>query len=271
MFNKITFLGAGQMAEAILAGLVKNEGLIKKENIYVTNGQNDVRLKELEATYGITTTRDQEALFKDTEMIVLFMKPKDVEEALKEVRDHIHEEQLVVSVLAGVEAAKLEEYLGKDIPVVRTMPNTSAMVGASATGISKGTFATDLHLEQTAQLFETIGKNFIIPESDMHGLTSISGSGPAYFYYMVQALEKAALEVGLSSTLARELAVQTFEGAGKMLAETGENPMDLRKNITSPNGTTEAGIASLTKDDFSQIIENCVKSARDRSIEMSKE
>lgn len=270
MFQKITFIGAGQMAEAILAGLVKTESLVKKENIYVTNKQNDLRLKELHEAYGVTTTRDEALLFEGTEMIILSMKPKDAEAALADIKHLVREDQLVVSVLAGVEAAQLESFIGKDIPVVRTMPNTSAMVGASATGVSKGTYATDEHVQMTEDLFQTIGSTVVIPEVDMHGLTSISGSGPAYFYLMVEAMEAAAKEVGLDEKLAKELVLQTFVGASKMLDETGEEPGVLRKNITSPNGTTEAGINSLQQDYFAEIINRCVKSARDRSIEMSK-
>lgn len=270
MFQKISFIGAGKMAEAIIAGLVSNESLIQKEQIIVTNKQNDARLDELHQLYGVTTTRESKEIFTDSEMIILSMKPKDAEEALTDIKHLISPDQLVVSMLAGIEAKQLEDYLGNQVPVVRTMPNTSAMVGASATGVSKGTYATDKHVHMTEKLFQTIGSTVVIPETDMHGLTSISGSGPAYFYYMVEAMEQAAVDVGLNKDLARELVLQTFAGASKMLQETNESPTVLRENITSPNGTTEAGIQSLQQDDFAKVIDRCVKSARDRSIAMSQ-
>ena len=145
------------------------------------------------------------------------------------------------------------------------------MIGESATGIAQGKYATTTHVEQTESLFQTIGTTVVVSEEQLHGVTSISGSGPAYFYYMVEAMEKAAADVGLEPQMAKDLIVQTIVGAGKMLEQTGMDPATLRKNITSPGGTTNAAITTLENLDFEHVVKSCVKGAYDRSIEMSKE
>jgi len=271
MFKKVAFIGAGSMAEAIIAGLAKESRLVEKKNIYVTNHQNDARLQELQDTYGITAIRGNDAVIQDAEIIVLSMKPKDLMNAVMEIKDLVHEGQVVVSVIAGATAEHIARLFGKDVPVIRTMPNTSAMIGYSATALSKGEHATDEQLQQAVALFETIGSAIVVDESEMHGVTSISGSGPAYFYFMVEAMEKAAEEVGLRPEIAKDLINQTIVGAGQMLKETREAPGVLRKNITSPGGTTQAGIETLASEHFQEAVISCVKRAYSRSKEMETE
>jgi len=271
MFKKVAFIGAGSMAEAIIAGLAKEESLVKKENIVATNHSNAERLQELQDTYGISTEMDKETVIRDADILVLSMKPKDLVEAVMDIKAYVQKDQVVVSVIAGASCEHIATLFSKKLPVIRTMPNTSAMIGYSATALSKGAHATEAQLQDAVKLFETIGSTVVVEEAEMHGVTSISGSGPAYFYFMVEAMEQAAKEVGLRADIAKDLIIQTIVGAGQMLKETGEDPGVLRKNITSPGGTTQAGIETLAKEHFQEAIRKCVRSAHDRSVEMEQE
>src|SRR5699024_5957073 len=185
-----------------------------------------------EALTILTSIVDKQEVVTDAEVIFLSMKPKDLQSALDEIIPYLVPGQLIISVIAGIEESHIRELIGKNIPIIRTMPNTSAMIGASATGIAQGKYATDTHVEQAERLFQTIGTTVVVPEEKLHGVTGISGSGPAYFYYMVEAMEEAAAEVGLDDETAKELVKQTILGAGRMLEETGEPAGMLRKNIT---------------------------------------
>ncbi len=267
--NKIAFVGAGSMAEAIIAGLV-NKKFAKKERIYVSNKDNEDRLNEIHRKYGVIITKNKQKVIEDADVVILATKPYDIKNALSEINEYLQENQLVVSVIAGISTHYIQSELNGKNPVIRTMPNTSATIGYSATAIAKGNFASDDHIETTKTLFQAIGTVSVVEESQMDIVTAISGSGPAYIYYLVEAMEKAAIEEGLEQKIAKQLINQTVIGAGKMLSQSNEQAEVLRENVTSPNGTTAAGIASLTANNFKNTVVECVKSAMNRSIELGK-
>lgn len=267
MFDKICFIGAGEMAEAIIKGLIHSEVLDTK-SIYVTNKENKPRLDNLHKNYGVTTANKQLAL-ADTGIVILATKPHDAPAAIESVKPYLAE-QLVISVVAGLTISQLEEMLGKGNHVVRTMPNTSAAVAASATAICGGTFTTAEDIQIAENMFQTIGKTIVVAEEDMHIITAISGSGPAYVYYLLEALEEAAVATGLSPEVTRFLLTQLVSGAGAMLDASSEDPGSLRQQITSPNGTTEAGVNVLKDNNFAEIVRACVDSAYKRSIELGE-
>ncbi|WP_087973964.1 pyrroline-5-carboxylate reductase [Oceanobacillus rekensis] len=269
MNKKIAFLGAGSLAEALISGIIKS-GLISKEKIYVTNKSNLDRLKYLEAGYQVQCRTNKEELAKVADLIVLAMKPKDAIPSIESIRPYLTNNQLIISVIAGLSTDEIERAVGIDIPVMRVMPNTSAMIGHSATALTPGKYVTDEHIKETNQLFQTVGLTKIVPEGDMHTVTAISGSGPAFIYYMVEAMEEAAIEMGLDAETASVLIAQTVIGAGKMLQQSGETPAVLRENITSTGGTTEAGLIELASHDFQRIVTSCINRARERSIEIGK-
>ncbi|MBM7572498.1 pyrroline-5-carboxylate reductase [Aquibacillus albus] len=269
MIQKIAFVGAGSMAEAIIAGIVEKK-FLKPEQINVTNKSSKDKLDRLHQKYGVVGSANKEAVIKDADVIVLSMKPKDVTESLKEIKAYIKPEQLVVSILAGVPTDYISQELNSATPVVRTMPNTSATIGYSATAIAAGSFANEYHVSKIVQLFETIGTTTVVEEEDLHAVTAISGSGPAYIYYLVEAMEEAAKEAGLDRPVAKELIVQTLVGAAEMLKTTKEEPSELRRRITSPGGTTQAGIETLASYDYQEAIKACVKKAANRSKELGK-
>lgn len=269
MNKRLVFLGAGSLAEAIISGIIKS-GIISFEDIYVTNKSNLKRLKYLEEEYRVQYSTNKEALAKEADIIVLAMKPKDATASIDSIKSYLTKDQLIISVIAGLSTDEIEQAIGIDIPVMRVMPNTSALIGESATALTPGKYVTNEHIQESNQLFQTIGLTKMVAESDMHTVTAISGSGPAFIYYMVEAMEKAAIDMGMDEETASELLTQTVIGAGKMLQQSGETPAVLRKNITSAGGTTEAGLTDLASHDFQQIITSCINHARERSIEIGK-
>lgn len=269
MSKKLAFIGAGSMAEAIISGIVKAE-ILKKGKIVATNKSNRERLERLEEKYQIQPLMDKEEVILNTDIIILSTKPHDLKDAVESIKAYIQPEQLIISVIAGISTDYISDLIGNHAPVVRAMPNTSATISHSATAISAGKYATNEHLGEAEALFNTIGTTTIVNEADMHTVTGISGSGPAYIYYMVEAMERAAMDAGLDKSTAMDLITQTVVGAGEMLKQSGDTAADLRKKITSPAGTTHAGIEVLKKHDFQQIVMECVESARERSMELGK-
>ncbi len=267
--KKIAFIGAGSMAEAVVSGIISKQ-FIKNEQVWITNKDNEERLVEMKEKYGVSTSREKEKVLSGADIIILSTKPYDVESAIKSISPYLTENQIVMSVIAGVSTAQITETIGKEVPVIRAMPNTSASIGYSATAITQGEFASEEDMIIAKQLFEAIGTVNIVKEEEMHIVTAISGSGPAYIYYLVEAMEEAAIKEGLDAVTAKELITQTIIGAGMML-KTSELPVDtLRENVTSPNGTTEAGLKTLADRDFKESMIACVKSATNRSKELGK-
>lgn len=269
MIHKITFIGAGSMAEAIIAG-VAQRNLLNNENIFVVNRSNQARLVELNAKYGVSGTMDKAEAIKDAEAIIISPKPNDIEAALLEIKNLIEPGQVIISVVAGISSETINEIVGQEVAVIRAMPNTSATIGQSATGLSKSGFATDDQLVLAERIFAAIGTVAIIDEAEMHALTAISGSGPAYIYYLAEAMEEAAIAGGLEAQLAKDLVIQTIIGAGEMLRASTDSAGELRRKVTSPNGVTAAGIAALSGHDFQDAVKACVTAATNRSKELGK-
>lgn len=270
MVNKVAFIGAGSMAEAIIAGMI-NKNFLKNEQIYVTNKENEARLDELKTKYRIIGHPDKKEVIEGADIVVLATKPIDMKSAIEDSKRFIKDDQLVISVVAGISTEYIESNIGKDVAVIRAMPNTSATIGYSATAITKGKFANDEDIQLATTLFEAIGTVSVVTEEKMHIVTGISGSGPAYVYYLVEAMEKAAKEEGLPDDVAKQLITQTIIGAGHMLKYAKEPTSVLRENVTSPNGTTAAGLRTLNEYNFLEAVINCVKSATKRSEELGKE
>ncbi|HFK1509668.1 MULTISPECIES: pyrroline-5-carboxylate reductase ProI [Bacillus] len=267
--QNISFLGAGSIAEAIIGGLL-HANVVKGEQITVSNRSNETRLQELHKKYGVKGTHNKKELLTDTNILFLAMKPKDVAEALTPFKEDIHNNLLIISLLAGVSTHSIRNLLQKDVPIIRAMPNTSAAILKSATAISPSKHATKEHIQTAIALFETIGLVSVVEEEDMHAVTALSGSGPAYIYYVVEAMEEAAKEIGLKEDVAKSLILQTMIGAAEMLKASEKHPSILRKEITSPGGTTEAGIEVLQEHQFQQALISCITQAAQRSHNLGK-
>jgi pyrroline-5-carboxylate reductase len=265
--NKIAIVGAGSMAEAFISGIVENE-LIDKKNVWVTNHSNEERLSSLRERYDIRSTYDLKALFAGADIVMLAMKPKDAATAIQAIRNYLTENMLVVSVLAGVSMDTIETLAKKSLAIVRSMPNTSAAVGKSATAIAVNKRVTNEQIETTRNLFDTVGLTSFVEEEQLDAVTGLSGSGPAYIYYLIEAMEKSAVEVGLEKEMASQLIVQTLIGAAEMVKNSAKSSTQLRKDVTSPGGTTEAGIKVLEENDVQQAFISCIKAATAQSKKM---
>ncbi len=263
--KNICILGAGSMGEAMIAGLLKNK-LIPANQIYAL-GRKQLRLYDLANQYGVLIPSSKDAI-ENAHIIIIAVKPKDIEVAIHEIRPYTRDRQLFISVVAGISTNQITDLLGYEAAIVRTMPNTSAKIGLSATGLAPGAFVSEQQLQLSMAIFASIGTVEIVSEDALHAVTGLSGSGPAYVYYLVQAMQDAAEEVGLDSDVARSLILQTIIGSAHMLLETAEDPAMLRKQVTSPNGTTAAGIAMLEQYNFSEAISRCISRATERSREM---
>lgn len=257
------------MAESIISGLLEHK-LLSSNQIIVTNRSDQSRLNQLKDKYNIITTTNKQEALEHAQVIMLAMKPKDVADGIEGIRGFTREDQLFISVLAGVSTSYLSELLGHNAPIIRTMPNTSAAVGASATAIAPGSYATDTHMELAKTLFEAIGTATIVDEENLDAVTGLSGSGPAYIYYLAEAMEKAAEETGLEKEIAKELIIQTILGAAVRLNSTDEPASVLYKQVMSPGGTTEAGFEVLESYHFQEAMIQCIKRATSRSKELGE-
>jgi pyrroline-5-carboxylate reductase len=265
--KKIVIVGAGSMAEALISGIVKND-LLDPKNIWTTNRTNEERLVTLNKQYGVQFTYDVKELFEGAEVVVLAMKPKDALQAIKQIRSHLTKQMLIISVLAGIAISAIEELAEKPLAVARAMPNTSATVGKSATAIAVNKVVSSNQLETIKHLFGTVGLTTFVPEDQLDAVTGLSGSGPAYIYYLVEAMENSAVEIGLERQMAKELIVQTLIGAAEMLKSTTKPSKQLRQEVTSPGGTTEAGIQILEEHKVQHAFISCIKAAAIQSKKM---
>lgn len=264
----IAFLGAGNMAEALMSGFIASK-LVPARRIIAA----DVRLEHLSGLrrhYGIATASDNAAAVARADIIFLAVKPQQIQAVLAQVGPSITRRQLVISIAAGVTTRFVESFLPARVPVVRAMPNTPAIVRSGATAIARGKAAGPVHERIAQKLFSTVGQVAIVREKDINAVTALSGSGPAYVFYLSEALEQAGVSLGLSRQVAGQLARQTLFGAGLMLTTSADEAAELRRKVTSPGGTTEAAIARLEKHRVRQAVTDALTCACKRAAELSR-
>ncbi|MEK9198555.1 pyrroline-5-carboxylate reductase [Ureibacillus sp. 179-F W5.1 NHS] len=265
--QKILFIGAGSMSEALIHGWI-TQNVVTNDSLYITNRSNYERLEELEKKYGVQILTNTEKI-KEMDLIILATKPKDVYSVIEQFQPFIAPTTAILSVLAGISIQTIEDGLGSR-PIARVMPNTSATIGMSASGIAFNKEVSEVQKTIYLQLLEAVGIVIEVEEDKLHAVTALSGSGPAYLYYLLEAWENVGTEFGLSKEVVRKLMVQTIAGSAAMLQSVKEEPNTLRKKVTSPGGTTEAGIRALENFHFHDAIFACIKSAEARSRELAK-
>ncbi len=259
----IAFLGAGNMAEALIRGLHAKK-VMPASRIIATDIRPE-RLDELKKAFGIRVTGDNAAAARDAEIIVLAVKPQQMSAALAGVRSS----GLFISIAAGITTARLEHELGGQPRVIRAMPNTPALVGAGAAALAKGKYATDDDLEAAESILKAVGITVRVEEKLLDAVTALSGSGPAYVFYLAEAMIRAGIAQGLSPDVARKLAVHTVFGTGMVLARTDEEPAELRRKVTSPGGTTEAALRVMSDHKLPEIVAKAMAAAAQRGRELS--
>lgn len=280
--SRIAIVGGGNMGEALLAGLIRS-GRQPKELVVAEKAT--ARAGYLAETYGVRVTGVGDAV-ENAALVLLAVKPGDVESVVAEIGEAAAQaegsavEQVLISVVAGVTTGFYEARLPAGSPVIRVMPNAPALVGAGVSALAKGRFATDAHLAAAAELFESVGGVLTVPEAQIDAVTAVSGSGPAYFFLFVEALVDAAVATGLSRPVATELTVQTMAGAAAMLLERlpeqgapaaalpDTSPAQLRATVTSPGGTTAAGLRELERGGLRSVVAAAVDAAKTRSEQL---
>lgn len=263
------FLGAGNMAEALIKGLL-HAHVVPPTQILASDVKAD-RLKALAERHGIRTTPNNHELVHKCDVLVLAVKPQVVDRVLASIGHDVRKETLVVSVAAGVPIAALEARLPAGTRIVRSMPNTPATVLAGATAIAAGPHANDQDMATATRLFEAVGRVVTLDEVLLDAVTGLSGSGPAYVMLIIEALADGGVKVGLHRDTALLLAAQTVFGAAKLLLETGEHPGRLKDMVTSPGGTAIAGLHTLESGALRKTLIDAVEAATTRSIQLGEQ
>ena len=239
----IGLVGGGNMAEAIIKGLILSK-ICYPDQLLVSDIRPE-RLDYLKNKYGVQVFKENDVMVSKSDIVILAVKPQDIETAISEFRDALKDGTLIISIAAGIDTAFLRQCLAKEIPIIRVMPNTAALALASMSVISKGPYATDRHLEMAETLFKAIGETLVLPEKMIDAVTALSGSGPAYVCLFIEGLADGGVKMGLSREVALKLAIQTVFGTGKLLKEIGEHPTILKEMVASPGGTTIFGLHAL--------------------------
>lgn len=259
---KIGIIGGGNMGEAILARTRKHYSVCVSE-------KDLTRQKYLEKTYHVASF-DIPLLVKSSSVIIVAVKPQDMGGALKEIGSVVTRSQPVISIAAGITTQFIEKILGKNIRVVRTMPNMPALIGEGMTAICGGRFAKKSDIDLTGSIFNNLGKTVIVSEESMDAITAVSGSGPAYVYLFMECIIKAAKSLGLKEKLAADLIKQTFLGSINLLLKRNEDPAILRAKVTSKGGTTAAALDVFMHKGIDKIINEALKAAKKRARALSK-
>ncbi len=263
---RICFIGAGNMASAIIGGLTRQG--YPAAQVLATDPSADKRT-QLAADLGIEVLANNQDAAQRSDIIVLAVKPQVLEQVVRDLAPALDHRPLVISIAAGIELAMLEEWLGPELPMVRCMPNTPALVGEGASVLFANQRVSGQQRDQSERLFEAVGMcEWVQDEALMHGVTALSGSGPAYVFYLIEAFEAAGVAQGLDAPLARRLATQTVLGAARMVQQGGLEPAQLKRNVMSPGGTTERGIGVLEQHDLPGLIGATVDAAAKRSVEL---
>ncbi len=266
--QRLVIIGGGNMGEAILKGLIAAQ-LIKPQQVTVTDIV-EARLAYLRETYAVEALTDNGKAVAQADLVILAVKPQDIVATVQDIAPAMSGHKAVISIAAGVPTAKIESAFGKPVRVVRVMPNTPALVLAGAAGLCAGSHATAADLEMARTLFDALGKTVVVSEYLMDAVTGLSGSGPAYIFVLIEALADGGVKMGLTREAALTLSAQTVYGSAKLLLETGLHPGELKDRVTSPAGTTIAGLHALEERAFRAAVMDAIERATLRSRELGR-
>jgi len=264
--RKIGFLGAGNMASALIGGLVKS--YLVEPSAVMASDVDPERRGHIARELHVHMTADNRDVVRFADVLVLAVKPKVAPTVLDEIGAAVRPEQILISICAGITSAFIESRLKHKVPVVRVMPNTPALVGAGISALACGTHACSSHCAVARSILEAVGEVVELEEKHLDAVTAVSGSGPAYFFYLMEQMEAAGLAEGLPPTVVQALVKQTALGAAKLASESAEDPRELRRMVTSPGGTTEAAIAQMEGKAVGQNIVAAIRAAAKRSREL---
>ena len=268
--QKIGFIGGGNMASSLISGLIASGH--SPQDLWVSDVNQDA-LKVLAENLNVNTSTNNDDIINAVDVVVLAVKPQILSTVAKNATASIQQKQpLVVSIAAGISQQSLSQWLGNNIAIVRCMPNTPALVLTGATALHANEQVTAEQHDLAENIMRSVGiALWVNDESELDVVTAVSGSGPAYYFLLMEAMEKAAIEMGMNEVTARLLVQQTALGAAKIALESSESPEQLRKRVTSPGGTTQQALETFEEGGFTALVSKALHAARDRSIEMSKQ
>lgn len=268
--KNIGFIGGGNMATSLIKGLCASGHA--PSQIWVSDINQEI-LQTLSATLNVNVSVSNEAVINEVDVAVLAVKPQVLRSVIESFAPLLqHKKLLIVSIAAGVSQASLQQWLGADVAIVRCMPNTPALVLTGATALHANANVDDDQRDLAENILRAVGISlWVNTEQELDAVTAVSGSGPAYYFLLMEAMEQAAIEMGLSKEAARLLIQQTALGAAKIALESSESPEQLRQRVTSPGGTTQRAIETFQQGDFSQLVSKALHAAKDRAVEMSKQ
>ncbi|MGE5690725.1 MAG: pyrroline-5-carboxylate reductase [Pseudomonadota bacterium] len=265
--RRIAVLGAGKIGEALLSGLLSSGW--REPGELVATSRREARVAELAERHGVHATTSNAEAVAGAALVVIAVKPQDIDVLLGEIGGLVSEEQTVLSIAAAIPTALIEGHLLARVPVVRAMPNTPALVHEGMAGIAAGAHAGEEHLAAAEEVLSHLGRVVRVPESHLDAVTAVSGSGPAYFALLAEAMIEAGILLGLSREISTQLVVQTMLGTAKQLRDTNMHPVELREMVTSPGGTTIAAIRELERAGVRAAFLNAIQAAMDRSRELA--
>jgi pyrroline-5-carboxylate reductase len=266
--SRICVLGAGKAGEALIAGLL-SAGWVKPTDIVAT-ARHQERLDEIAERYGVATTLVNAEAVEGAEVVVIAVKPQDIEALLADVGPAVKDSQMVLSIAAAIPTALVERHLGDAVPVVRAMPNTPVTVHEGMAGICAGAHAGEAELALAEEVLGSVGRSVRVDEAYMDAVTAVSGSGPAYFALLAESMIEAGILLGLSREIATDLVVQTMLGTAKLLRDEKMHPVELREMVTSPGGTTISAIRELEQAGVRAAFLNAIQAAMKRSRELAE-
>lgn len=266
MNKRIGFIGCGNMGSAMVLGILKS-GIVSKENI-IASCSRESSAEKVKNELGINTTLDNIEVCNNSDIIFLAVKPYMYEKVIKEIRDVINLDKVIVTIAAGINLNDVEKWFDKGTKIVKTMPNTPALVGEGMSAICPNDLVVEAELEEVMNIFNAFGKSEVLNEKDFHGFIALCGSSPAYVYIFIEAMADAAVREGISRDKAYKLAAQSVLGSAKMVLETGEHPAKLKDNVCSPGGTTIEAVLELEEKGFRSSVMSAMKKCSKKSKKM---
>ncbi|EGT3615471.1 pyrroline-5-carboxylate reductase [Clostridium perfringens] len=266
MNKKIGFIGCGNMGSAMVGGILKS-GIVVKEDI-IASCSREESAKRISKSLGINTTLDNKEVCNNSDIIFLAVKPYMYEKVIKEIRDHINLNKVIVTIAAGINLSDVEKWFNKETKIVKTMPNTPALVGEAMSALCPNELVSKEELAEVMSIFNAFGRAEVLSEKDFHGFIALCGSSPAYVYMFIEAMADAAVREGISREKAYKLAAQSILGSAKMVLETGEHPAKLKDNVCSPSGTTIEAVLELENNGFRSSVMNAMDKCAKKSKEM---
>lgn len=264
MIKKVGFIGCGNMGSSMVGGLIKS-GFLKSEEIIVST-KTEASSKKLRDEFKVATTLDSKTVAKESETIILAVKPNMYKSVVEEIKSELTEDKLIITIAAGISIENMEEWLGDDLKIIRTMPNTPALVGQAMSAVCPNKNVSEEELKYCINIFESFGECEVLEEKYFDGFIAVAGSSPAYVFMFIEAMADGAVKLGIPRAKAYKMAAQSVLGSSKMVLETGKHPGELKDMVCSPAGTTIDAVVELEKLGF----RNSVIQAMDKCAEKSK-